>query len=111
MFKRKSSKAPSENSKYITRKVYYLKYKAPGVKVQKLEYLKNPKVFDPYYSIPLKYKKPGKLSWITPKGRIFVIGFGHIPIPPVLTLKFPKEFIPFSDIKEEEDDKESILGF
>ena len=49
MFKKKSSKAPSENSKYITRRVYYLKHKAPGVKVHKLEYLKNPKVFDTYY--------------------------------------------------------------
>ena len=113
MFKKNFNckRLPKKNPKYITRSVTFRKFKAPGVKVQQLSYLKKPKIFDPCYSIPLRFKKPGKLDWWTPRGKNFVLFCEYIPIPSVITLKFPKEFVPFSDIEEKEDNKESILGF
>ena len=111
MFKQKNlKKTTKKEPRYITRKVYYLIHKAPGVKVQDVNYLEKPKKFDPFYSVPLKYKKPSRIAGRTPRNRISVVVIGYIPVPPIITLKFPSDFTPFLDIKEE-GDEESILGF
>ena len=96
--------------KYTTRSVTYNRTKGTGTKVNKLEYLEKPALFDPYYSVPKKVRKPSKLAWRTPRGYIFVIGFGYLKEPPVIEVKFPAESVPFADLDNGED-KDLLLGF
>ena len=80
------------NHQKATRLNLYYKTKIPGCKVIDIEYLTKEELQQiPYlrtYSVPKRFRKPGKLAWTTPKGFIRVKGVGLIREPPVLEVKF-----------------------
>ena len=84
--------------KYNTRLQFIYKNISPGVQVKQLKFLSKDiteKVPNyKLYSIPKRFRKPGKLDWKTPRGKIIARGFGYIPEPPVLEIKFEKPVVP-----------------
>ena len=86
---------------YNTRQNHFYKTKAPGVKVEKLNFLdpKDQKKFPKLilYSLPYKYRRPSKIaSWFCPYNWILLKGPSTAPAPPVFEIKFYK-------VKQEEE--------
>ena len=98
---KKNFKLRKPSHTYNTRLNCYFKTKAPGIKVEKLDYLdpkdqqKFPKLA--LYSLPYRYRRPNKIaSWYCPYNWILLPGFKKTPAPPVFEIKFYK-------VKQEEE--------
>ena len=88
----------NKGHKYNTRLQHTIKNKSPSVKVEQLEYLEKDTINRIYkyrlYCVSKRFRKPGKLDWRIPKGKVVVRGLGYIPESPVLKIKFEKPVVP-----------------
>ena len=83
------------SQKYSTRLKIYFKTKAPGTKVEKLDYLdpKDQKKFPSLtlYSLPYRYRRPSKIaSWYCPYNWVLLAGFKKAPASLAFEIKFYK---------------------